>query len=96
MLFSNTLRVLPDSVKINDINLLQVDNTTFLGLYIDRELSWKTHISYLSKILSRNTGILNKLKHYFPCHILQSIYSTLISPYLNYGILARGMPIHSC
>ena len=90
MIFSNTLRVLPDSVKINDINLLQVDNTKFLGLYIDRELSWKTHISYLSKILSRNTGILNKLKHYFPCHILQSIYSTLISPYLNYGILAWG------
>ena len=46
MLFSNTLRVLPDCVKINDINLLQVDNTKFLGLYIDRELSWKTHISY--------------------------------------------------
>ena len=90
MLFSNSLRVLPDSVKINDINLLQVDNTKFLGLYIDRELSWKTHIGYLSKILSRNTGILNKLKHYFPCHILQSIYSTLISPYLNYGILAWG------
>ena len=90
MLFSNSLRVLPDSVKMNNINLLQVDNTKYLGLYIDRELSWKTHIGYLSKILSRNTGILNKLKHYFPCHILQSIYSTLISPYLNYGILAWG------
>ena len=40
--------------------------------------------------MSRNTGILNKLKHYFSCHILQNTYSTLISPYLNYGILAWG------
>ena len=30
------------------------------------------------------------VRHYFPTHILQNIYATLISPYLNYGILAWG------
>ena len=45
---------------------------------------------YLSKVLSRNTGILNKLKHIFPTQIMLSIYSTLITPYLNYGILVWG------
>ena len=44
MLFSNSLRVLPNSVKINDTNLIQDDNTKLLGLYIDRELSWKTNV----------------------------------------------------
>ena len=38
----------------------------------------------------RNTGILNKLKHIFPTQILLSVYSTLITPYLNYGILVWG------
>ena len=90
MLFSNSLKVPPSQVTINDTNLIQVDNTKFLGLYIDKDLTWKTHINYLCKILSRNTGVLNRLKDYFPTHILQSLYQTLISPHLNYGILAWG------
>ena len=73
VLFSNSLRVLPNHIKINDNNLCQVDTTRFLGLHIDKELTWKTHINYLSKILPRNSGILNKLKHFFPTHILQTI-----------------------
>ena len=90
MLFSNSLKLLPNHIMINGINLLQVEYTKFLGLYIDNDLSWKSHINYLSKLLSRNTGILNKLKYYFPTNIVLSIYSTLISPYLNYGSLAWG------
>ena len=90
MLFSNTLKVLPDHVKINNTELKQVDCTKFLGLYIDSDLSWKSHINYLSKILSRNTGILHKLKHFFPCQTLINVYSSLISPYLNYRILVWG------
>ena len=54
MLFSNSFRVLPNHIKINDNNLCQVDTTKFLGLHIDKELTWKTHINFLSKILSRN------------------------------------------
>ena len=90
MLFSNTLQILPDKVRIDNIELSQVVCTKFLGLYIDSDLSWKSHILYLSKILSRNTGILNKLKSFFPSHTLLSVYSTLITPYLNYGILVWG------
>ena len=66
MLLSNSLRVLPNHIRINDDNLCQVDTTKFLGLHIDKELTWKTHINYLSKILSRNAGILNKLKFFSP------------------------------
>ena len=94
MLFSHSWRVLPYHISIDDNIICQVNTTKFLGLHIDKELTWKTHINYLSKILSRNTGILNKLKHFFPTHILQSIYSSLISPYLNYGILAWGKYYH--
>ena len=90
MLFSNTIKILPTQVNFNDTELKQVDCTKFLGLYIDSDLSWKPHIIYLSRVLSRNTGILNKLKHFFPKRILLSVYSTLITPYLNYGILAWG------
>ena len=90
MLFSNKLKSLPGNVLINNTTLSQVESTKFLGIYIDSDLSWKMHFDYLCKLLSRNTGILYKLKHDFPTRILISLYTTLILPYLNYGILAWG------
>ena len=44
-------------LKSKNTEMTQVDCTKFLGLYIDSDLSWKSHINYLSKVLSRNTGI---------------------------------------
>ncbi len=83
------------SVKQTDIVL---DNTTldrvqctkFLGVLIDESLTWKNHIDCVSKTISRNIGIMNKLKHYVPDHILHTLYCTLVLPYLNYGILVWG------
>ena len=41
-------------------------------------------------LLSRNAGVIYKLKPMFPTYVLQMLYSTLMLPYLNYGILAWG------
>ena len=90
ILFSNSLKSLPGNVLIDNTTLNQVKSTKFLGIYIDSDLSWKIHIDYLCKLISRNTGILYKLKHDFPKQILLSLYTTLILLYLNYGILAWG------
>ena len=90
MVFSNTVNLLPGHILINNVTLRQIECTKFLGLYIDDDLSWKSHISYLCKLLSRNTGILYKLKEMFPIPILQTVYATLITSYMYYGILAWG------
>ena len=37
-----------------------------------------------------NTGIIYKMKCYFPSHVLHTLYATLLAPYLNYYILAWG------
>ena len=90
MLFSNSISELPGSVYINNTVISLVDSLKFLGLTIDNKLSWKEHNLHLSKTLARNVGVINKLKMSFPKYILKSLYSTLILPYLNYGILAWG------
>ena len=56
-------------------------------MLIDDKLNWKLHINYLSNLLSMNVGMINKLKCLLPIRIL---YSTLILPYLNYGVVAWG------
>jgi hypothetical protein len=81
------------TIILDDTVLQRVNHTQFLGVIIDECLTWKNHIDCLSKTISRNIGIMNKLKHFIPDRILFTLYCTLIQPYLNYGILIWGIPI---
>ena len=77
-------------VSLDNTVLKRVKFTKFLGVLIDECLTWKNHIDCILKTISRNIGVMNKLKHYIPYRILHTLYCTLISPYLNYGILTWG------
>ena len=48
------------------------------------------HISYVCAKLSRNTGVISKLRHYLPLKHLTQIYYNLIYPYISYAIVAWG------
>ena len=78
------------SIVLDNTLLDRVKHTKFLGVLIDENLTWKCHIDCVSKTLSRNIGIMNKLKHFIPDRILHTLYCTFILPYLNYGILIWG------
>ena len=90
MLFSNKLATLPNDIVFDGTLIQRVRSTKFLGLIIDEKLSWKAHIDNICKIIARNTGILSKLRQFLPKYIMLSLYSTLILPYLNYGLIAWG------
>ena len=77
-------------VKLDGTLLERVKHTKFLGVLIDECLTWKHHIDCISKTLSKNIGVMNKLKQFVPDRILHTLYCTLILPYLNYGILMWG------
>ena len=57
---------------------------------IDSALTWKYHISYVCAKLSRNIGVISKLRHYLPLKQLTQIYYNLIYPYISYAIVAWG------
>ena len=62
----------------------------YLGLLIDENLSWKSHIDFICNKISKIVGLLAKLRHFIPLHILITLYRSLIHPYLSYGISAWG------
>jgi hypothetical protein len=64
-----------------------VDEFNFLGFIIDKHLSWKNHIYHISKKISKVTGVICRLKHFLPRHVLVTIYNSLILSQFNYGIL---------
>jgi hypothetical protein len=77
-------------ILLDNSELKRVNYTKFLGVLIDECLTWKCHINCVSKTISRNIGVMNKLKHFIPARILHTLYCTLILPYINYGILVWG------
>lgn len=56
----------------------------FLGVLVDQHLSWKSHVSYAAKKISKTIGIMSKSRFYLSRKSLLSLYYTLVYPYLNY------------
>ena len=73
-----------EPVKINNTVISKVNSAKFLGIMIDDQLSWSPHITSVSNVISRNTGVISKLHSFLPSTTLFSLYNTLILPYLNY------------
>ena len=71
-------------LKINNTLIERVYCTKFLGVYIDHDISWKTHICYVRKKISQNIGVIGKLRHILPKYILITLYNTLVLPFLSY------------
>ena len=77
-------------ITMNDISVERVAEFNFLGLNINEHLTWSTHASKIGNKISSSIGIINKLKHFLPQHILKTMYSSLVLSQLNYSILAWG------
>ena len=77
-------------LQIAGTNIEFVDNFNFIGLTINKHLTWTSYINILLAKLSQTIGILNSLKHFLPTDILRTIYNSLIVCHFNYGILLWG------
>ena len=75
---------------LNNKPIERVYEFKFLGITLDQHLSWDPHIKNIANKLSRNIGIISKLKHFVPFHTLKTLYCSLILPHFTYGILAWG------
>ena len=67
-----------------------VDFFKYLGIEIDDNLSWKTHIHSLESELSRISGFMCKLRHYVSFDCLRSFYFAKVYSKIQYAILAWG------
>ena len=74
------------NIQINISNIQQKNCIKYLGVYIDNKLSWTPHISHVNDKISKNIGIINKLRYYLDLHVLKQLYYSLIYPYQQYGI----------
>ena len=71
--------------------LIPCDNVKYLGLFLDKNLSWDFHVNQLSKKLSRANGIIAKIRHFLPTKILISVYYSIFYSHIIYGCSVWAM-----
>ena len=93
VLFHSPRKIIPDqiNIKFGYKKVSRAKYVKFLGVLLDEHLSWKYHITELHKKLSKTSGIFFKIRHYIPLQPLISLYHSLFSSFLNYGITAWGL-----
>ena len=82
-------------ISLNEKLLEQSERERFLGVIIDSSLSWTLHISTLTTKISRNAGILYRLKGIVPDKTLKMLYNSFIQSHLNYCSSVWGLGSHN-
>ena len=84
MVFTRKKRQIRLNIKIDGHSIAEVQDTKFLGVYIDNKLNWKKHISYLASKISKGIGMIIKARHYLNKNGLIALYYSFVYPYLIY------------
>ena len=71
-------------ILINGQILEKVSSIKFLGVDIDSNLGWKTHINRIQNKVASVIGILSKIRHKISKAAALLIYDALINSHLNY------------
>jgi len=77
-------------IVMDDNKISQVEVTKFLGVLIDRKLTWQQHINSLSLKISKSLCIMSRLRNKLSSNCLLSLYYSLIYSHLNYCIILWG------
>ena len=72
------------NLRINNDNVSQVECFKYLGVYIDSELKWNSHIDELCKTVSRMISFLGRVSSYVNESIVKLLYNAVIVPHLDY------------
>ena len=54
---------LPIDLKIDSKSIRQKNSVKYLGIMVDKNLTWKEQVHQLCKKVSRGIGLISKLRH---------------------------------
>ena len=71
----STLSSQPE-LSIDNVPIEKVTTVKSLGIFIDENLRWQTHIDKLSKTIVSGIGAIKRIRDFFQ-HLLSTVYTTL-------------------
>ena len=73
------------SFFLSDREIKRITSVKYLGVLIDKHLTWKEHITVIENKVSKNLGILYRARRVLDSTALKKLYFSFIHSYLNYG-----------
>ena len=89
----STLPKLPSNdlvIPVNQTYLKRAQTVKYLGVLVDEDLKFKSHISKVSGLVSRNLGIISRARYLLDKKQLLLLYNALILPYFTYCLVIWG------
>ena len=78
------------AIQIDDIIIKRVDNTKYLGLFIDEKLNWTNHVHFVCRSLTKYFGIFNKIKSLVTRPLARQLYFSFVYSRIQYGLEIYG------
>ena len=72
------------SIKIGNKSVREAESVKFLGIMVDRQLSWNVHIQNVTNKLNKQCGILYLTWDSLNVNAMKMVYYSLIYPFLTY------------
>ena len=73
-----------EPVVANGKPIPRINTQVCLGVNLDENLSWASHIEMICKKASSGIGVIKRIKPFVPMHTLEFIYKSLVQPYFDY------------
>ena len=80
----------PLKLSIDNVPIEQVSSVKSLGIFIDENLRWQTHIHKLSKKIASGLGTIKRIRPFIPPPTLRYLYNALIQSHFDYCNLVWG------
>ena len=75
---------------VGDEVVPMINEAKYLGIQIDKTLSWKEHVNIIASKISRRIGMLRYAKRYVPFNTVKTMYGSIVEPYLRYCCTVWG------
>ena len=86
-------------ISVNNVEIRQVRNITFLGIVIDEFLTWGDHLDLISKKMIKCGAIISRIRHFTNLNSLKLIYYALVYPYIitvtSFGVTRTNLVFQS-
>ena len=77
-------------MKIDGRQILEVTSGKFLGVHIDKQISWRVHIGKIITKISQTIGIIGRARRFMDKPRLFLLYNTMVLPHLQYCLINWG------
>ena len=77
-------------VSLNSCIIKCTSEVKFLGIFLDKNLNFNSHLKHVGLKITKALFALKRSAKILSSNMLKTLYSALILPYLNYGLLIWG------